>query len=78
MYCDHQGYKGRSAIMEVLKFDTDLNELITRGATLRDMTNLQVSRGFRPLAEAGVGRVLDGVTSLDEISRVVDLTERLN
>ena len=77
VYCDHQGYKGRSAIMEVLKFDTDLNELITRGASLREMINLQVSKGFRPLAEAGVGRVLDGVTSLDEVSRVIDLTERI-
>ena len=33
--------------------------------------------GFRPLVEDAVRRVLEGVTSLDEISRVVDLTDRL-
>jgi type IV pilus assembly protein PilB len=33
--------------------------------------------GFRPLVEDAVRRVLDGSTSLDEISRVVDLTDRL-
>ena len=35
-----------------------------------------MAKGFRPLAEAGLARVLDGVTTLAEVSRAVDLTGR--
>jgi general secretion pathway protein E/type IV pilus assembly protein PilB len=75
--CDNQGYKGRVTIMEVLKFDPDMDELLARRGTQRELLRLALSKGFRPLAEAGAQRVLDGATSLEEISRVVDLTSRL-
>ena len=35
-----------------------------------------LAKGFRPLADDGIRRVLTGDTSLEEIARVVDLTER--
>jgi type II secretory ATPase GspE/PulE/Tfp pilus assembly ATPase PilB-like protein len=76
--CDYQGYKGRMAIMELLKMDADLDELIARRVTTRELNNMALSKGFRPLAEEGIRRVLDGSTSLAEVSRVVDLTDRLN
>ena len=66
------------AIMELLKMDADLDELIARRVTTRELNNMALSKGFRPLAEDGIRRVLDGSTSLDEVSRVVDLTDRLN
>ena len=75
--CENQGYKGRIAVMEVLKFDADLDELLARRGTSRELLRMALSKGFRPLAEVGTQRVLDGSTSLEEISRVVDLTARL-
>jgi type II secretory ATPase GspE/PulE/Tfp pilus assembly ATPase PilB-like protein len=77
-HCNHQGYRGRLAITELLKLDADLDELIARRATTRELKNMALSKGFRPLVEDGIRRVLDGATSLDEISRVVDLTDRIN
>jgi len=56
----------------------DLDELIARRATNRELTNMALSQGFRPLVEAAVRYVLEGATSLEEISRLVDLTDRLN
>ncbi|MRR50507.1 MAG: type II/IV secretion system protein [Rhodocyclaceae bacterium] len=76
-YCDYQGYKGRLAIMELLRLDADLDELIVRRGTAREMRNMAISKGFRPLAEDGLRRVLDGSTSIEEVARVVDLTERM-
>jgi type II secretory ATPase GspE/PulE/Tfp pilus assembly ATPase PilB-like protein len=35
--CEHQGYKGRMSIMELLKFDADLDELVTQRASLKSM-----------------------------------------
>jgi general secretion pathway protein E/type IV pilus assembly protein PilB len=75
--CEFQGYRGRIAIMEVLRLDADIDELIAKRATTRDIRNVALAKGFRPLAEDGLRRVLDGSTSIEEVARVVDLTERM-
>ncbi|WP_398307266.1 GspE/PulE family protein [Zoogloea sp.] len=75
--CDFQGYRGRLAIMELLRLDPDLDELIARRATARELHHAAASRGFTRLADDGTRRVFDGDTSLEELARVVDLTERL-
>ncbi|MCK9285812.1 MAG: Flp pilus assembly complex ATPase component TadA [Rhodocyclaceae bacterium] len=75
--CEFQGYRGRIAIMELLRMDGDLDELIARRGTAREIRTAAIAKGFRPLAEDGLRRVLDGSTSLDEVARVIDLTERM-
>ena len=75
--CEHQGYRGRLALLELLRFDAELDELVARGATTLDISKAAAAKGFRPLAEDGIRRVLEGLTSLDEVSRVVDLTNRV-
>lgn len=75
--CDFQGYKGRISILELLKMDADIDELIARRGTQREIRNMALAKGFRPLAEDAIRRVVQGITSLDEISRVVDLTDRI-
>jgi len=76
-HAEHQGYEGRTALMELLKFDRDLDDLIARGASARELLAVAHAKGFIPLADVAVERVLRGVTTLDEISRVVDLTDRV-
>jgi type II secretory ATPase GspE/PulE/Tfp pilus assembly ATPase PilB-like protein len=75
--CDYQGYRGRLAIMEILKMDGELDELVAHRATGREMQKAALAKGFRTLADDGVRRVLDGSTSLEELMRVVDLTDRM-
>ena len=75
--CEHQGYRGRLALMELLRFDAEIDELVTRGATTREIAKAARAKGFLPLAEDGVRRVFEGLTSLDEVARVVDLTGRI-
>ena len=75
--CHHQGYKGRLAIMELLKMDSDLDDLVSRRASTRDLKQAAKDKGFRPLAADGLQRVLQGITSLSEVARVVDLTDRM-
>jgi len=76
-HCGHTGYSGRLAVMELLKMNQDLDELVARRANLRELTDAAIAAGFKPLSEDAVRRVLDGSTTLDEASRVVDLTDRL-
>jgi general secretion pathway protein E/type IV pilus assembly protein PilB len=75
--CDFQGYRGRLAIMEILRMNGDLDELVAKRATGREIRQAAVQHGLVPLAEDGLRRVLDGSTSLEELSRVVDLTDRM-
>jgi len=75
--CDHVGYRGRFALAEVLRFDSDLDDLIARRATIKELNELAAQKGFRSLAADGARNVLSGRTSLEEVARVVDLTSRV-
>jgi len=72
--CQQQGYRGRLALMEILRIDADLDEAIARGETVGNIRALAATHGFRSLTDDGIRRVLAGDTSLEEISRVLDLT----
>jgi general secretion pathway protein E/type IV pilus assembly protein PilB len=73
--CASQGYKGRMTIMELLKFDDDLDELVTQRASLKTMNDHLRKRSFVSMAEDGMRKVRDGFTTVEEVGRVVDLTE---
>ncbi len=75
--CERQGYKGRLAIMEILRFDHDLIELVSRRAGIKAITDHVMAHQFIPLIEDGIRRVKEGVTSLNEVRRVVDFSERM-
>ncbi|WP_265947716.1 GspE/PulE family protein [Dechloromonas sp. A34] len=75
--CDFQGYRGRVAIMELLRIDAGLDELIARRATTYEIRSRALAQGFITLADDGLRRVLNGTTSLEELARVVDLTDRM-
>ncbi len=75
--CDYQGYRGRVGIMEILKMDPDIDELVARRATAREILTAARAKGFKTLAEDGIRLVRAGVTSLGELMRVADLTDRM-
>jgi type II secretory ATPase GspE/PulE/Tfp pilus assembly ATPase PilB-like protein len=74
--CDNKGYRGRTAIMELLVMDSEMDELVARRATARELRAAAMANQFRPLAQEGIQRVIDGTTSLAEMSRSVDMTGR--
>jgi len=76
-HCEDTGYKGRVAILEVLRLDDDLDELIAENASLIKIKKHLKNRGFKNIADDAVRRVMEGVTTLDEVSRVINLTDRL-
>ena len=72
--CGHQGYRGRLALTEVLRFDAEIDDLVARGAPARKLLEAAQRQGFVSLAEDAVRRVADGSSTFEEVARVVDLT----
>jgi type IV pilus assembly protein PilB len=65
----HGGFRGRTAIFEVMPIGESLRERIADGAGAAELRAEAVRLGMRPLRLAGLMRVVDGVTSLDELLR---------
>lgn len=74
-HCDQQGYRGRFAIMELLRCNLEIDEVIARSATPRELLSAARKQGYLTLAEAGLQHVREGHTSLEELARVVDLSD---
>ena len=77
--CEYQGYRGRAAILELLRFNDELDEMIAQRSTVKEFREKASQSGlFFSMAESGGEKVLGGETSLEEIGRVVDLTPYMN
>lgn len=71
--CGGSGYKGRTAVVEILTFDEELNDMLASGASKADLKELAVKKGFKSMKDDGIVKILEGVTSLDAVSKVVDI-----
>ena len=75
--CRHTGYRGRIALVEILRFDDRLDELVASGGNRHALRAVALESGFVPMIEDGTAKVLDGTTSLDELIAAVDMTQRM-
>ena len=71
--CSGAGYKGRVAVAEVLTFDEDMDELLARGESKAELKIMAEKKGFKNIRDDGILKVLEGVTDLQALSRVVDI-----
>jgi type IV pilus assembly protein PilB len=68
--CSQTGLKGRIAIYEVMPVTREIKELIVRGAPPSEIAKVARDQGARTLREAGLAKVLEGVTTIEEVLRV--------
>lgn len=69
--CHGNGFKGRLAIYEILELDHRFHGPIVGGAASAELAELAKEAGMRTMLEDGVGKALDGRTTLDEVLRVI-------
>lgn len=67
--CHHSGFKGRLGIFELLKVNDALRDLMVAGASLVELRQKAVEQGMVPLREAGLGAILSGETTLEEVAK---------
>tara|TARA_B100001996_G_scaffold369015_1_gene342037 strand:+ start:127 stop:1851 length:1725 start_codon:yes stop_codon:yes gene_type:complete len=67
---NHQtGYKGRTAIHEILEVNNDMRQLIYDGSSQNEIKDLSIKNGMSSLRNAGIDKIKDGVTTIEEVLR---------
>lgn len=69
--CNGTGYKGRRGVFEFLTVSENMQKLILNRASVNDIRELAIEEGMQPLREDGLKKVKEGLTSIEELLRVV-------
>jgi len=69
-YCNSTGYRGRIAIFEIFLVDDEVEKFILDNPSIAALRQLAIKKGMVPLKQDGLMRVLEGVTTLEEVERV--------
>ena len=67
--CGDTGYRGRIALYEVMPFGDELKELVLQGASATEIKAEMIRKGVASLRIAGINKILEGVTTPEEILR---------
>jgi type IV pilus assembly protein PilB len=68
--CGNSGYKGRIALYEVMTFSDALKELVQQGASTAELKAEAIKQGMKTLRMSGISKIVDGVTTVEEVGRV--------
>jgi len=71
--CHNTGYKGRSAIFEILSITDKIRELIINKASAMEIRQAAIAAGMKTLRDDGLEKVFEGKTTIDEVLRVTQL-----
>jgi len=69
--CNKTGYRGRTAIHELLEIDDNMKSLIAQDAGLEKLRKQAKESGMITLREDGIDKVKQGITTIEEVLRVV-------
>ncbi len=72
--CNQTGYRGRTGIFELMTVTEEIREAILRKPTARELYDLAREAGLRTLCEDGIDKTARGLTTLEEIVRVTQLS----
>lgn len=73
--CNLTGYKGRIGIFEAIKTDESIEKIISENPSEREIKKVAKTQGILSMRQDGVVKILNGITSLEEVEGVVDLFE---
>lgn len=73
--CNMTGYKGRIGIFEAIKTDEAIEKIITENPSEREIKKVARTQGILSMRQDGIVKVLNGITSIEEVQSVVDLNE---
>ena len=72
--CKGLGYKGRVAIVEILLFDEDMNELLASNASKAELRKMAFEKGFKDMRDDAILKIKEGIISIEAAQKVVSLS----
>jgi type IV pilus assembly protein PilB len=73
--CNLTGYKGRIGIFEAIKTDESIEKIIPENPSEREIKKVAATQGILSMRQDGIVKMLNGITSFEEVQSVVDLNE---
>jgi len=73
--CNKIGYKGRIGIFEAIKTDEAIEKIIPENPSEHEIKKVARAQGILSMRQDGIVKILNGITSLEEVKSVVDLSE---
>ncbi len=73
--CNMTGYKGRIGIFEAIKTDEAIEKIIPQNPSEREIKRIARAQGILSMRQDGIVKMLNGITSFEEVQSVVDLLE---
>ncbi len=67
--CNNTGFKGRAGLFELMELNDALRDDINDGASTQRLRGSALKQGMRPLRTAGLNKLYDGITTIDEVIR---------
>ena len=67
--CNNTGYKGRTAIHEFLTVNEEIRNIILRNGSVAEMREAAIRNGMTPLRDAGLAKIFEGTTTIEEVVR---------
>lgn len=74
--CNSTGYRGRIGIFEAIKNDAEIEKIMPENPSEREIKEIASRQGILSMRQDGVVKILNGVTSFEEVVSVVDLSEK--
>lgn len=70
--CNGTGYQGRTAVYEIISVTPEMQELITKSPSTREIAQLAAAQGSKSMFDDGMNKVKEGLTTVSEVLRVVE------
>jgi type IV pilus assembly protein PilB len=69
--CGGTGYKGRVALVEIMRMSPEIEQLTIEEASTAEIKKVAIAQGMKSMRQDGWDKVMEGVTSIEEVLRVV-------
>jgi type IV pilus assembly protein PilB len=74
--CGHSGYAGRIAVHEIFVMTDAIRDMIAKRASITEIEREAIRRGFTSIRYDGIMKIMQGLTSLEEVERVTATVKR--
>ena len=75
-HCNRSGYRGRIAVYEIMRLTSKIREHIFKNSTTAQIRETAMAEGMSTLFQDGILKVLNGITTIEEVFRVTKKTEQ--